>query len=916
MKTRMLVVLAVFFAVASGALAQVPGIINYQGRVTVGGTNLDGTGYFKFALVNGAGNVTYWSHDGSSITGSPPASSVAMPVSKGLYSVLLGDTTVTNMTAAISAATFTNSDVRLRVWFSPNGSGFLQFSPDQRLATVGYAMLAANVPDGVITSAKIANGAIGATQLAAGAAAANLNASGQSGVASGGIVLSAADDPALVAAGYVKLGVAQLADGWQLRSANAPPVARYQHTAVWDGSEMLVWGGMNSSGAYLNDGARYNPAANSWNTMSLGPSARAGHTAVWSGTQMIVWGGWDGSNYRQDGGIYNPASDFFATFTGVNVPAARQNHTAVWGAPLMIIWGGIGAGSVCLNDGASYDPVGNSWTALTSANAPAARQYHTAVWNGTNTMIIWGGVGANNTNFNDGGRFCTTNTSSWLAVNTNGAPIGRSAHGAVWDGTNMIVWGGYNSASNTYFNNGGRYNPLLNTWSSMNTNGAPSPRTIGHGCAILNGNMYCWGGNSSGNLCYSDGGYYSPSGDSWTAMPTNLAPVARSGHTMVSDGTGVIVWGGVGANNTIVNDGGRYNPTTCAWTPLSATVPAARANHTAVWSGTEMIVWGGVNGATYYNDGGRYNAAANAWIALPSVSLAGRANHTAVWDGSGMIVWGGIGGAGATYYNDGARYSVVSNGWSAVGAAPLAARANHTAVWDGTEMIVWGGVGGTGGTYYNTGGRYNPVSNSWNANTLVNAPLGREYHAAVWDGTEMIVWGGRYNSGGYVYCNDGGRYNPVNDTWSAMATLNEPANRAYHTAVWNGTDMIIWGGWDSGGGWHNDGARYNPVANLWVALPTLNAPAGREYHTAVWDGTGMIVWGGSSGSALNTGGRFNPTANTWSTVTTTGAPAARQWHTAVWDGAEMIVWGGYGTGYFNDTYTYTPGKTVLLYQRP
>ena len=28
------------------ASAQVPGIINYQGRVTVGGTNFDGTGQF------------------------------------------------------------------------------------------------------------------------------------------------------------------------------------------------------------------------------------------------------------------------------------------------------------------------------------------------------------------------------------------------------------------------------------------------------------------------------------------------------------------------------------------------------------------------------------------------------------------------------------------------------------------------------------------------------------------------------------------------------------------------------------------------------------------------------------------------------------------------------------------------------
>ena len=37
-------------------LGQVPGILSCQGRVTVSGTNFDGTGQFKFALVDG-GNI-------------------------------------------------------------------------------------------------------------------------------------------------------------------------------------------------------------------------------------------------------------------------------------------------------------------------------------------------------------------------------------------------------------------------------------------------------------------------------------------------------------------------------------------------------------------------------------------------------------------------------------------------------------------------------------------------------------------------------------------------------------------------------------------------------------------------------------------------------------------------------------------
>src|SRR6185295_3894818 len=77
--------------------AQVPQLINYQGRVAVGGVNFDGSGAFKFALVNPLG-VLLWSNDGTSGVNTEPAAAVSVPVSKGLYSVLLGDTTLANMT--------------------------------------------------------------------------------------------------------------------------------------------------------------------------------------------------------------------------------------------------------------------------------------------------------------------------------------------------------------------------------------------------------------------------------------------------------------------------------------------------------------------------------------------------------------------------------------------------------------------------------------------------------------------------------------------------------------------------------------------------------------------------------------------------------------------------------------------------
>src|SRR5437879_4332280 len=224
--------------------AQVPQLVNFQGRVAVDGVNFNGAGEFKFALVNGDGSSSFWSNDGSSANGNEPSNAVPIAVSQGLYAVLLGDATLTNMTP-ISAAIFTNSDVRLRIWFNDGANGFQQLSPDQRIAAVGYAMMSANVADGVVTSAKLADGAVTSGKLAADAVMDSLHASGQSGVGSGGIILSeSASAPDLVNAGYVKIGQASLdTEEWEIRPQYYIPYPRSTHSAVWTGSEMIVWGG-------------------------------------------------------------------------------------------------------------------------------------------------------------------------------------------------------------------------------------------------------------------------------------------------------------------------------------------------------------------------------------------------------------------------------------------------------------------------------------------------------------------------------------------------------------------------------------------------------------------------------------------------------------------------------------------------
>ncbi len=74
-------------------------------------------------------------------------------------------------------------------------------------------------------------------------------------------------------------------------------------------------------------------------------------------------------------------------------------------------------------------------------------------------------------------------------------------------------------------------------------------------------------------------------------------------------------------------------------------------------------------------------------------------------------------------------------------------------------MLVWGGFGGlTWETVYNSGGRYDPVTDAWSSISVIGAPTGSYAHTAVWTGTEMIVWGG--SNVDHCALNSGGRYSP------------------------------------------------------------------------------------------------------------------------------------------------------------
>jgi N-acetylneuraminic acid mutarotase len=699
-------------------------------------------------------------------------------------------------------------------------------------------------------------------------------------------------------------GAGCIDDTWTATAST--PLGRVAHTAIWTGSEMIIWGG-----SALNTGGKYDASTDTWTSTSTtnAPDPRSSHTAVWTGTEMIVWGG-AGDGFPppsfNTGGRYNPSTDSWTATSTTNAPDPRSSHTAVLVGSEMIVWGGASFFAY-FNTGGRYNPDTDTWTATSTTNAPDPRSSHTAVSTGSE-MIVWGGNDSSGV-FNTGGRYDPT-TNSWTATSTTNAPSPRSEQSAVWTGGQMIVWGGSDFDLN-YFNTGGRYNPTTNSWTDTNPTNASSARSQ-HTAVWTGSEMIVWGGyffDHNGGHYLDTGGRYNPNTDSWAATSTANAPPTRTYHTAVWTGNEVIIWGGYDAITPYLNSGGRYTPDTDSWTPTAVT-PSERLFHSAVWTGSEMIIWGGTNDfINGLSTGGKYNPSINSWEPTSANNAPeGRYGHTAVWTGSEMIIWGGT--DIFDYLNTGGRYNPGTDSWTATSTTNTpTGRAGHTALWSGSEMIVWGG--GENGLSFNTGGRYNATTDSWTSTSTSNAPTARAAHTAVWTGSEMIVWAG--SDGGSTYFDTGGRYNPDTDSWTATSTTNAPDARYLHTAVWTGSEMIVWGGVNfNNSTYFNTGGKYDPVTNNWAATSLINVPDGRYSHTAVWTGSEMVVWGGFNiVTYFNTGGRYNPDMDAWLPTSTVNAPSGRYFHTAVWTGSQMIAWGG-----IDDATTFNTGGSYCAQPGP
>lgn len=193
--------------------------------------------------------------------------------------------------------------------------------------------------------------------------------------------------------------------------------------------------------------------------------------------------------------------------------------------------------------------------------------------------------------------------------------------------------------------------------------------------------------------------------------------------------------------------------------------------------------------------------AAGRWSNLPPAPIPTRDVPAVVWTGREIIVWGGQSGSqGDLVHADGAAYDPSTMTWSVLPAAPITGRVNPAAVWTGSEMVIWGGYDINGPPFHvsATGAAYNPNTNTWRM--LSRSPLSaRAQMQAVWTGDAVLILGGNpaVIHSQTDYDSDGALYNPATNKWREVSTAPRPAGHGIDWALATqiGDRLLAWSTW-------------------------------------------------------------------------------------------------------------------------
>lgn len=110
----------------------------HNGHISVNGTPYSGSGSFKFSIVDQNESIL-WNHDESST--SEPTGAITLNVNNGFYSVFLGDSNISGMSALPASALRNTDKAYLKIWFDEGDGTFEQIGSSMAMGASPFALI-------------------------------------------------------------------------------------------------------------------------------------------------------------------------------------------------------------------------------------------------------------------------------------------------------------------------------------------------------------------------------------------------------------------------------------------------------------------------------------------------------------------------------------------------------------------------------------------------------------------------------------------------------------------------------------------------------------------------------------------------------------------------------------------------------
>lgn len=332
----------------------------------------------------------------------------------------------------------------------------------------------------------------------------------------------------------------------------------------------------------------------SWRPIAAAPiSARVEHTAVWTGHEMVIWGG---GTYPVDepdeamGAAYDPTTDHWRVLPQASI-SRRWAQNATFTGREVLIWGGLGPDGE-LADGAAYDPATDAWRRLAPSPLRGGAEF-VGAWTGEEWLLVEANAADEQQSPSGKAAAYNPTTDTWRQIADAPLQPGWAAT-ATWTGTTLTVIRFANAGPS----GGAQYDPQLDTWTPIPDNqelglqGYPFATSTDSGLLVTRGTIQTSAGVQAGPAAW----LYEPTQMAWrsVAAPPDALPYGPP----VLAGNLVIYYAPDGAPSWA------YSPADDRWLAMPIADDRFREFWSTVWTGQAVLVWGGSNpGGSTTTDG-------------------------------------------------------------------------------------------------------------------------------------------------------------------------------------------------------------------------------------------------------------------------------------------------------------------------